>query len=502
MTQYFQNLIKKHKGAAVLSILICYLFYLLKYPESYKLGIIASMATTAAVYAVTGNFFFSLFSVYSLSLPFKVPAKQYHFLYASPTEYQYELLPDGVFDNSYFTISTLWGALLVLYYVNQFFHYVLLKKTTNITFFISLFRTPIVYLSLFSWSIYFFLSFIGSLTFSFNPSYSINYLVHESNIIVIYIGVLYLFLVEKKGGYYFSLILLASITFHGLIGVSQILRLFTEQNYIQNVPIIDAEQRLLFQRINGVLGPNRHAYLIAIYSLMLLPLTRFIKNKTTLLFVLFLAAINIIFSQSRTVWLGIGAITLLCYAFNKKRLLSIFSTVRSRVKLRYLIISIILIFIIIIPRISVSNIFFSEEGGGALRKQMFTEGLQLLHLSPWFGFGAGTTVRALLDNFQKSYVQVFPDSVHFTYLQLAIESGIPATIAFFIPYYLFIRQVFVLKVGKKWKNDMLLCVIGIIILTNVYFFFQPISGRTEFGYSGIILGLGAVALIQVSRHKV
>lgn len=502
MIKYFRYVIHEHKSIATVAILLCYLSYLLRYPDSFTLGVIASLVTSVLLYLITGNFFFSLFSVYSLALPFRVPAKQYHFLFASPQEYQYEPLPDGIFDNSYFTISTVWGTLLALFYVNRIFHYIFFKKSTATTTFVSVLRKPLVFLTLSSWSIYFFLSFFSSLFFSFNPSYSLNYLLHEGNIAIAYIGMLYLFLVQKEGEYYFFLILISNITFYGIIGASQILHLFTEQSYVHSLPIVDAEQRILFRRINGVFGPNGHAYLITIFSIMFLPLTRAIRGKTPLFLVVLLAIVNIIFSQSRTVWLGVCIIILLLFVFNRNSVLLIFTIVRRKIKPLHAILFILSLLIVVIPRISVSGLFFSEEGGGALRTQMLNEGLQLLHQSPWFGFGAGTTVRAFLDHFQNSYIREFPFPIHITYLQLALETGIPATIAFFVPYYLLVRHIITLKSKNKWKKGILTSSFSCVILTLVYFSFQPTFGRTEFGYSGIILGLGAAALAKVDRHNI
>lgn len=493
-----QLLFKKHKSIVVLLLLLLYHLYLFSYPENFKLAFLVSIFVSILVYLATNNFFFSLFSVYSISLPLKVPAKQYPFLYASPLEYQYEALPDGLFDDTYVTISTIWGAFLVFFYINRFLHHVLLKKTRDTVAFASLFAKHIVSLSLLSWILYFSLSFIGSSLHSFNPFFSINYLLHESNTIIVFISMLYLFLVETNGAYYFCLTLLANIAFHGLIGVSQIFHLFSEQNYLHNRLTIDPEQKVLFRRIGGLLGPNQNAYFMAISSFMLLPFARYMK-KVVIFLIYSVAAINIIFSQSRSVWLSIFIILLLFYVFKKRQLQSAFSLVLSRGYFHFVLAFILLMLIIVIPRISVSSLFFSEEGGGSLRKQMFAENIELLHQSPWFGFGAGTNVRALLDNFQNSYVKVFPYPVHFTYLQIAVESGIPAAIAFFIPYYLFIRQLVVLKRKKKWSDSVLISIISCIIVTLVYFCFQPIVGQNEFYYSGIILGLGAAALIKANH---
>jgi len=498
--KYFQDIIKNHRSTAVVVVLLCYLFYLLKFPDSYTFGIIAASVTTAAVYIITGNFFFALFSIYSLSIPFKVPAKQYHFLYASAAEYQYEPLPDGIFDSIYFTISTAWGVLLGLFFINRLFHVVILK-TRHLVGFGSLLVNPLVFSPLLAWVVYFFLSTLGSTIFSFNPSFSINYLMHEGNIIIIFIGMLYLFLVEKKGAYYFTLILLTNITFHGLLGILQILRLFSEQSYIQGRPVADIEQSLLVRRVGGLIGPNPQAYLMTISLLMLLPFARRYVRTVVQIFVFYIAFVNIIFSQSRTVWLGIFVAILLYYVFNRKWLLGLFSIIRRKFNPSYTILFVILLLIVAIPRISISSLFFSEEGGGQLRKQMISEGLQLLYRSPWLGFGAGSTVRVLFDNFQNTYAREFPFPVHLTFLQIAIESGIPATVAFFIPYYLFVRQVFILKGKAKWRNDMLQVALWSIIITLVFFSFQGIVGRIEFGHSGLILGFGAVALILTGRGK-
>lgn len=482
-------------------ILMTYQGFLFMNPDNFKLGMLVSMIASFSLYAVTRNFFFSLFAVYFVTLPLKTPAKQYPFLYASPIEYIYDPIPDGIFDFSYYTVSTIWGWFLLLFFANRAAWLSVRNAPRDAVRFISLLGNRNIVIPLLSWIVYFLLSAHGSLLNSFNPYYSLNYLVHESNIIIIYLCMIYLLFVADRGWYYLHLVLLSSIAFHGFIGLSQVFNLFSQENQLYNRLLIEPEQKLLFQRISGILGPNQHAYLMALYGILLIPVSRFLhKNVRTLM--LILVSVNIIFTQSRTVWMGMGCLAVFYCILYRIQLLAYVRLLINKGYLWIGVLIVLLISIVVIPRLSVSGLFFEEQGGWPLRKQMIKDNIELLYLSPLFGFGAGGNVRALLDHFPDSYITTFPSPVHFTLLQLAIEGGVPAAIAFFIPYYSLIRGVFVHSTGERRKLLSFQSVICSVVITIIFFSLQSMTSRIEFFYSGIILGFASAVILPLRKPVV
>lgn len=492
--------IKKHTAVSVSVLLLGYSFFLLN-TDDFKLGIAVSVAVSALIFYITKNLFLSLFSVFMMSLPFTSPSKQYPFVYAEPTEYITVQFPNGLFDQIYFTISDVWGILLLLYIANAVIRTLRQKQTARINTFLHFIRRPLVLIILISWSMYFGLSVLGSMLYSFSSDYSINYLFHEFNMITVYIGILYLFIAETNVSKYFSLLLSVVIVFFGFIGLIQTVSLFTGYTYIQNQPIYDVEQNLLFSRVGGILGPNMHAYVLTVLLILLLPSIAKAKRKTFPLVLVLLSVINIIFSQSRTVWFGIGLSMILYYLYDKRGVIRTAVYLLLKVKLYYIILFVMALLVIVVPRIGSISIFFTEEGGGGLRQQMLSEGWQALQQSLWLGFGAGNNVRIMLNNFPNGYISIFPYPVHFTYLQLAIESGIPATILFFIPYYLVLRGLILRLIQNKLKNGVLFSCFCCIIITFIYFALQPTFGRTELCFSGIILGWGTVVLLKIRNES-
>jgi len=491
----FLDYIKKRNALSVFVLLLGYSFVLM-YTDDFKLGIAVSVVVTFLIFYITKNLFLSLFSVFMISLPFASPAKQYQFLYAEPTEYLTDQFPYGLFDKIYFTISNVWGILILLYIADIIIRTMKKRRGTKIDLFLRCVRRPLVLMTLISWLMYFILSALGSLQYSFNSGYSINYLFHEFNLITIYIGIIYLFVAEPNVSKYFSFLLSVMIAFFSIIGLTQIIALFTGYAYIQSQPTYDIEQNLLFSRVGGTLGPNMHAYAIAILLILLIPTIVKAKRRIFYLILVLLSVINIIFSQSRTVWFGIGLSTILYYLYDKKGVIRTAAYLVSKIKLYYIVLFVMALIVIIVPRLETIGLFFTEEGGGTLRQQMLSEGWQMLQQSLLFGFGAGNNVRVMLNNLPNGYISIFPYPVHNTFLQFAIDSGIPAAILFFLPYYLILRGLILQLIQSKQKSNIFFSCFCCISITLIYFFLQPTFGRTELGFSGIILGLGTVRLLK------
>lgn len=493
---------KRQKTPALFFILFLYAFFLYFSSNNFTLGVAISFITTGILYWITDNLFYSLFAVFFITLPFTSPVKDYPFIYADPTEYHYATLPVGIVDSIYFSITNIWGLFLVWYLVNRFTHSLLNSYKQSYATIVTVFTSPPIPYMLLFWFIYFFLSFISASQFSLYSNYSINYLFHELNMCIAFAGTVYLFLKEGKAAKIFYLIPLALLMFLSLLGISQIFLLSTK-NVILFTPNPDAEQTDLFARIWGISGPNGHSYIIAILLLLSYPFIKNMKSKLTALLMLLLSGLNIIFSQSRVVWLGSGIILAIYFMTETRNTIINFFKKRIQLTLFFLTLVGLLSITIIIPRLVTLEFFFEENGGGALRAQMISEGIQILLRSPWFGFGAGMNVRTLLNSFafgSGGYIRSFPFPIHFSFIQIALEVGIPATIAFFIPYLLIIRGGIVF-IRKLRHNAFFLSSFWCIIMTLTYYSFQPVNGRTEIGFTGIFLGLGAVAIVRARGDR-
>jgi len=208
-----------------------------------------------------------------------------------------------------------------------------------------------------------------------------------------------------------------------------------------------------------------------------------------------LGALNIIFSQSRAVWLGTGAAAIFLYILDKQRAKTFVIKHIVHIQTYQVVIFFIVVCIVIIPRI-VSSIIYFPDTGGILRQRMMQDGWKMLQISPWFGFGAGMNVRTLLNNLQNGYISTFPYPVHFAYLQIAMESGVPAAIAFFIPYILIIRAFIITFHTRKGRSAEIVSSVSCILVTLIYFCFQPAPNAFELSISGIIVAVGAVSIMR------
>jgi len=105
-------------------------------------------------------------------------------------------------------------------------------------------------------------------------------------------------------------------------------------------------------------------------------------------------------------------------------------------------------------------------------------------MSPIWGFGVENTVVAFFENIRSSYVYYFPVAVHFTPLQVVLESGVPAGLSFFIPYFLFAQKI--LTIRDKIAQ-IVVCSGLIFILT--FFVFHPLDNwRRDFLIYGLFWG--------------
>lgn len=486
----------QHSYISTFSLTILYSSILFFTPYSFKFDIVVTFIFIGMLYVLTKNFFLSLFIMFLASSQFFFPAKTYQFEYASASEYAYELLPNGIFESIIVNISDICAALIILFFIKEKVStFIQTPKKTNRL-------RPRVNVSIIliflCWFVYFSISLYSSLYVSLFPLYSINLLAQYGKMAVMFFAVLYYFHDNKNRGDLFPTVLIALLLFQSVLGTYQFVKSLTNYGASEKLPSIDVEQNVDFSRVEGISGhPNGHGFVVSILVLITFPFV--LKQKKKILWAItILGLVNIILSQSRTVWIALFLVSGFVYTLHAHNI-RLAVTRLFKLKRLYLLLwcSIPLIFIIL-PRLQASSIFFTDEGGGALRIKMLSEGWQLLQLAPYAGFGAGNTVRAFLNHAPNGYIAAFPFTVHNVYLQIALESGIPAGIAFFVPFYIYIRAWFLKGRHSKLHNHALLSIVCCIIVMFTYYSFQPAYGRREFILLGIILGTG-VSLLETDR---
>lgn len=493
--------ITKSVNSSIFILSLLYGMFLYQFPENFKLSVVVTILFIGLLCILTKNLFISIFVCLLVSSQFFLPAKNYPFEYASSREYVYELFPNGIFESIAINISDICSLFLVLYFIRnkavEFF-----TKTIRVeqSRFHSILESKPIVISLTSWLVYIILSLYSSINYSFNPAFSINLVAQYGKMIVIFLGVLYLFSSKSRFINLFYIILLSMLLFQIFMGLQQFSTNITTQ-WVDYKPIIDVEQKTNFFRIGGPVGdPNAYALVLVILFIITVPFV--LKHKHEHWWIIsLLGLICIILSQSRTVWLALVILSLFLYI--RYPLIINNMIIRNiTIKTAYvLIFGTMLCFAIILPRLQASIQFFSYDGGGQLRLTMLKEGWLLLQQAPLSGFGAGAVVRMMLNNFRNGYIVTFPFTVHFVPLHIALESGIPAMVAFFVPFYLILRKWFMPLTKNQSNNLITTSAICSIIIVLISYALQPTYGRQDYMYIGLIVGIGAATMYSSTKSR-
>src|SRR3972149_7873836 len=107
----------RHLQISVFLLVFLYCTILYLSPDSFKFGVAIALLFIGIVYILTKNLFASLFIAFLVSSQFFFPAKTYQFEYASPAEYIYELLPNGIFESIAITLADVCSGLMIIYFV-------------------------------------------------------------------------------------------------------------------------------------------------------------------------------------------------------------------------------------------------------------------------------------------------------------------------------------------------------------------------------------------------
>lgn len=492
---------KNNRVVAVFLLSLFYCITLYMNPDDVKAGLLISLIYMAGFYVVTGGFFSALLFTFALSVFFLFPAKTYEFLYAFAREYVYETIPDGIFENITFAVSDALGILLVLYYVRERLHQ---QGRRGKKIFISMMNSPTVTTILVSWFIYFAFSLFSSLYYSAFPAFSVNVLAQYGKMVVLFLGTVYLHYKEPNRANLLYAVLLGLLLFQGGLGSMQFMQNLTSFGTIKQLQNLDTEQSTIFSRVDigGIsMHANNHAFSIAVLLLLTLPFVLHNLKKPWWI-ISIIAGINIILTQSRTIWICLlAALAYLHFvrALHVSALYKLFS-VRTWIALIFALIAGMLF--IVVPRIQLTNLFFTQDGGGTLRLKMLSEGWQILQQAPLTGFGVGTNVRVFLDLIPNGYIYTFPANPHIAYLQLALESGVPAALSFIFPIILILITAHFYRSRSQLRNRVRLSIVCCIIVVLLFFLVQPIYGRREYMYLALIIGIAVAELKQkISQHN-
>ncbi len=334
----FRNLVSyciksSYIGIYVLCLLYSYALYI--FPDSLQVGLLLTILFILGLYSLTRNLLTSLAITFIISSQFFSPAKTYEFEYASATEYVSELRQYGIVEPVALNISDIMGIFIVFLLLKDKLLFIFNKKALGAKrLLISFLQTPPTVWIMFSWFIYFLLSLYGSLYLSFSPTYSLNILMQYAKMVIAFISVLHLFTEVGSKRIFIYIVLLSMLSFQSFMGISQFVGGISNYGMTEKLVTSDIEQNTTFSRIVGIYGsPNSHGFSVAILLLLSLP---FIikRNKWFLSAVGGLGILNIIISQSRSVWLGFLVLLMLYikqaynyirrvlpYIFRKKNLL-------------------------------------------------------------------------------------------------------------------------------------------------------------------------------------
>lgn len=497
LNSLLHTIVDYFKKQTVLSVFLISLFYciiLYSNPGNFKSGLIISFIFIALYYFIIKNFFTSLFLTFTISSFFLFPAKTYTFEYAAAREYIYENLPEGIFENITFTISDMFGLLLIMYFIRE-----RLKQYGNSRrkLLITLLNSPVVTAILIAWYIYFSISLFSSLYYSAFSVFSVNVLAQYGKMVIIYLGIIYIFYKEPHHSKLIYATLLGLLLFQATLGSLQFAQNLTSFGANKQLQNPDTEQSTFFPRdIGGIsMHANNHAFAVTILTILTLPFVlKKIKNLWWVISAL--GGFNIILTQSRTIWISLLAVLLFLLTTHAINIQSIYRLLSVKTRIVTSFVAAISILLIILPRLQVAGLSFTEDGGGTLRLKMLSEGWQILQQVPWTGFGVGTNVRIFLDLIPNGYIYRFPANPHIAYMQLALESGIPATLSFLFPIGLIVTCLSLRRHKSQLRKHIRLSIVCCIIVVLLFFLVQPVYGRREFMYLAIILGLATAELTQ------
>ena len=454
-------------------------------PENFKLYVLVVFSLLLLLFlSKQAGILTSLMTLFIITSQFLEPGKYYEFVLIPPGILWYEPAIDGLIEAFGMVTSDILAILVLLYLVRRYLlSFIRKKRVTS-----SLWMKPEIKFVVGFLALFILLGLISSLAYSFYPLFSIMYWFHYSKMLIMFLGVIQMFEINKKTARKVIVqIILGLILFQGLIGFSQlfsgIISTSSNEKFVYAHQVV--EENLLFSRSKGAfLHANQYGLILLLFLLVALPGA--MKSSSLHKFILLLGLLGIILSQSRTVWLIVGCLLYLAWKDNFWRVRQRLKDFWQKNKVSVLILLAILLSLIV-PRVYLTQYTFAD-GGAKIRQRMLVEGWLKLQDSPIFGFGAHTTVHSVFQLFPKGYVRDFPFPPHMGYLQILLEFGIAGLLCLFLAFFVAFRSILLALKGHR-KKEIILIYFFIIPVICFYYIIQPHAGKIEFPFIGLLLAL-------------
>lgn len=447
------------KNIRLISFLITNLLYFYSFNffnDQFKLLFAFSLVIICLNFLFTKNFFYSLLVTFISSVFYYLPAKLFSVELLTRYEQTSELFREGLTGQFGLNISDLLAFALLIFFSRE-----ILKERGNI------FGTEkkIWFIGI-SWFFYSLWNSFNSLYNSWFPVFSLTLSLQSFKIVIFLFSLHYLFFKNKKMIGNLLLFLFSINIFQCLLGVWQTLTFSNNVEFAGGYAIPEENNFLI--RPYGVVGyANPHALVITIlYAIT----GQFVlkTNKKLFYFYSLLVLINIILTQTRSIWIAWFLFSVFYLMSYKKTVIRwAKQNVNSR-GLFYFFSFVFLSFPLAYSRIKLSYLFFTLEGGGWFRLKMIKEAFLTYVLNPLFGYGVGTIVPVVQRIFPNGYIRDFPFPVHLVFLQILLESGLVGFIFFIIPFVIYFI-VMIRKYGFFLRKYYLLGFISILC----YYCFQP-----------------------------
>ena len=424
---------------------------------------------------VTKNIFLTVLTSYFTTLPFLAPGKYYSFPILEIGQVKVEpFFSNGMIEAYGLVLSDVLAVVLVFLSLRMLFAQ---RKKLKLSKFLIM--------TCVSWIFYVLITLIFSIFLSPYPLFSIVHTFQFGKLLMGAVGIWTLFQTQKKPKQIMVAIITSMLLFHSVFSFQQLISKFTNiRNNQQGSELTDViEDESFFPRVQGQFLFANQLGLFCFWSFLIVMYSWLIDgpswmSKLSMPLLLF----NLIFSQSRSAWLVMFVVVsglAFYYRTTVKRWLK--KTFQNNIDGKVIAITLlggIAVLGVLVPRLIATRYSFDEDGGsGGIRLQMIKEGFSVFRQLPLIGYGANTNVIIMARFFPDGYITSFPFAVHFSYLQMALESGLQGAVFFFLPIVLLVRRG--LKRFFVYLNLRNLFQVFFGVGTLIYYFFQPYTGRVE-----------------------
>ncbi len=481
---WFIHLLKSKLGYFLFVLASSFLLTL--FTDNFKIHVAVVVLLLGICYYFTQNLFLALFTLFVISVQFQVPGKYYTFDIIEEKDMHSELAPQGVTEGYGLIASDIFAFFIFCLWIREIFipwNKPLTKIHQSIT---SRFITV-------SWIGFFMIALYSSINFSRLPEFSIFVWFQYLKLPLIFISVKKILTSHRQ---FLITLLVGILTFQNILGFTQVITGFAanSDNSRFRPSFTVPEEDSLMPRSTGSFGyGNQFALTITILLFVVLILIaqhHFSRPQTKqhLYIVLSFTVLNLLFAQSRVIWLSMGLLSLIFIMRYKKYFTSIIDKIATGKNGYYFTLVVIISAAVIFPRLFQSRFFFDKYGGGDLRLQMIEEGLIVLQGSPWVGNGLEMCITLMWESISMGYISYFPFAIHFAYLQIALEVGVLGSILLFTPMFTLLWSAS--KKLIRIENKTPFQIFSLFFVIVVYYSFHPLNGRVELPFLGLACGIG------------